>query len=96
MQTLPQKPDPNHIRRAIESCTGLVDFDPTKVFVVGDGANDIKAAHALKCRSVGVSYGFSDRATLESLNPSIIVDRFEDATKIIEEWMKTDLSKTIA
>jgi len=84
----PQKPDPNHILRAVDEFVRGAMLDPERTIVVGDGANDIIAAHELNCRSIAVTYGFSDAAVLSSFRPTAVVDTFDEVVKLIIDWIK--------
>ena len=52
------KPDPAPIFAAIE----LLGTEPGRVVFVGDGANDVHAAHAAGTCAVGAGYGFHPEA----------------------------------
>lgn len=52
------KPDPGPILTALE----LLGAGPEGVLFVGDGANDVEAAHAAGARAVGAGYGFHPEA----------------------------------
>ena len=58
---------------------------PETAFLLGDTPSDIEAARANGMRSVAVCNGQFDRNTLESENPDIIVDSFEDAEHLFNE-----------
>ena len=57
---------------------------PKGSVLLGDTPSDIEAAHANGMLSVAVCNGQFDRATLESENPDIIVDSFEDAEHLFD------------
>jgi phosphoglycolate phosphatase len=85
----PQKPDRLHVIRAINNASNITSAPADNVIIVGDGRNDILVAHTLKCRSIGVTYGFSERAQLEALRPTVVVDNFYQVTEVVTKWIRT-------
>lgn len=49
-------------------------FDPARAIMIGDRRFDIEAALANGTHSIGVTWGFGDRAELEEAGASLIVD----------------------
>lgn len=58
--------------------------NPTEAFLLGDTPSDIAAARANGMVSVAVCNGQFDRAMLETENPDMIVDSFEDAEHLFQ------------
>ncbi len=48
-------------------------LNPNNVYLVGDETRDIDAAHSAKIKSIAVSWGFNDLATLKSANPTFYI-----------------------
>ena len=53
------------------------------MWMIGDEARDIKASKKSGIKSIAVTWGFQDEATLRRLNPDFIVKTPEDILKII-------------
>ncbi len=68
--TLVHKPDPAPLRAAVLRAGGV----PTEAVYVGDAVVDIEAARAGDLSSVGVLWGASTRAELESAGADVVVD----------------------
>jgi len=68
-----QKPAPGHLQACLEG----FHLAPSRIVMVGDHANDIRAAHALGARAAGVRYGMSELGTAEA-EAEWVFDRFED------------------
>ena len=66
----PRKPDPTGILLACRT----LGVDPHDAVYVGDTPVDVRAAAAAGLRSVAVTWGFRDRATLEAAGPHHLVD----------------------
>jgi phosphoglycolate phosphatase-like HAD superfamily hydrolase len=58
--------------------------NPVNAFLLGDTPSDIEAARANSMTSVAVCNGQYDRLKLESEQPDIVVDSFEDAEHLFE------------
>jgi phosphoglycolate phosphatase len=65
------KPDPRHLRFAIEAAGGTA----THALMVGDSRPDIEAARAASVPSVAVSFGYSD-VPPEKLGADLVIDHF--------------------
>lgn len=68
---VPLKPDPAVVGEIL-ALTGTV---PERVLYVGDSGVDMETAAAAGVRSAGVTWGFRDRAELDSAGARHIVDR---------------------
>lgn len=69
-ETPARKPDPEHLRRALQGVT----VDPGQVVVVGDSPNDILAAKALGAVSVGCTYGLVAPGRIRGAKPDLLID----------------------
>ena len=58
--------------------------DKSGVIMIGDRKHDILGAKAVGLRSMGVLYGYGDRAELEEAGADIIAERVEDITRFFE------------
>ena len=67
-----RKPDPE----ALALCLAGLDVDPGEVAMVGDGINDVLAARALGCTSVGCAFGLTARARLLAADPDLVLESF--------------------
>ena len=68
---VPLKPDPQVVREILAD-TGVA---PQRVLYVGDSGVDMDTARAAGVRSVGVTWGFRDRAELQEHGANHLVDR---------------------
>ena len=75
-----RKPDP---RVAREICSKL-GVAPNRAVFVGDTAVDIETAHNAKMTSVGVTWGFRDRAELIDAGADHIIDKPDELLTIID------------
>ena len=62
--------------------TGL-DIAPADVVVIGDTPNDVEVARVGQARSVGVTTGHFDRASLEAAGADIVFDDFSDVATVL-------------
>ena len=67
---IPRKPDPASCRMLMEQ----LGVQPEEVLYVGDSQVDMQTAKAAGLTSVGVTWGFRDRALLEANGASYLVD----------------------
>lgn len=72
------KPDP---AGALE-ISDIFGLCPSEIMIVGDTKNDILTAKNGGFYSVGVTWGFRDRAELEASGADAIVDRCEDIPRL--------------
>lgn len=68
------KPSPAPVLFALDRLAA----DPGRATMVGDAPFDLRAGRAAGCASVGVTWGFFDRATLSAERPDAIVDRVDE------------------
>lgn len=66
-----RKPDPRHLAHVVEAAGG------GRAAMVGDNANDVKAAKGLGVPVVAVSYGYP-RMPVADLGADAVIDRFAD------------------
>lgn len=71
---IPRKPDPTGI---LTACA-VLGVSPSAAVYVGDTSVDMQAARAAGVRSVAVTWGFRDRASLEAAQPDHWATRPED------------------
>jgi pyrophosphatase PpaX len=64
------KPDPEPVHVAL----ARLERAPQDALLVGDSAHDVAAARAAGVQAIGVSWGVSDRATLERAGAERVVD----------------------
>jgi phosphoglycolate phosphatase len=65
-----RKPDPGHLAAAV---AGL-ELDPARVVMVGDSPNDVQAARAFGCVSVGCTYGLVPPEIVTAAGPDHVLD----------------------
>jgi phosphoglycolate phosphatase len=70
-----RKPDPAHLIGTVERAGGNI----ARTVMVGDSLNDFKVAENAGVPSIGVPFGYSD-VPIQSLNPTIIVEHFDELT----------------
>ncbi len=76
---VPLKPHPQIIREIIQ----ITSYTPDKILYVGDSGIDMQTAKAAGVESVGVTWGFRERAELEECGADHIVDRPQDILKFL-------------
>jgi len=59
------------------------DIAPADVVVIGDTPNDVEVAKVGRTRSVGVSTGHFDRASLEEAGADVVFDDFSDVAAVL-------------
>ena len=73
-----RKPDPRPLAAAIEA----VHSQPELAVMVGDSANDIDMAKALRVRSVAVSFGYP-RGPVAELGADKVIDDFSELRELL-------------
>lgn len=76
---VPLKPDP----AVVAEILGRTGVGREQVLYVGDSGVDMQTARAAGVRSVGVTWGFRDRAELEATGACHIVDRPEQIVGLL-------------
>lgn len=66
---------------------------PEEMLFVGDSQNDILAAQAAGCKSVGLTYGYNYNVPISESNPDYVCDDFADVLKIVEESEESEESE---
>jgi phosphoglycolate phosphatase len=76
-----KKPDPQPILDLIKSARA----DKSKTLMVGDSANDFKAASAAGVKCAAVLYGYSTPARIREFNPDYLIKEPSEIIKIPEQ-----------
>lgn len=76
---IPKKPDPAGVRRILEQ----FGETPEHCLYFGDTNTDMKTGLGAGLITVGVTWGFRDRAELESFHPQYVIDRPEEVFRRI-------------
>lgn len=74
------KPNPDSIFRI----TKILEVQPQKTVIIGDGISDILAAKASKIISCAVGYGFAKKEQLISYSPDIFISHLKELPCYIE------------
>lgn len=69
-----KKPHPEPLLLAADK----LSLTPGELLFVGDSRNDILAARAAGCYSVGLTYGYNYGEAIAHSNPDFVCDRFDD------------------
>ncbi|WP_313020178.1 phosphoglycolate phosphatase [Atlantibacter hermannii] len=69
-----KKPHPEPLLLVAEK----LGLTPGELLFVGDSRNDIQAAAAAGCRSVGLTYGYNYGEAIELSNPDVVFHHFKD------------------
>lgn len=72
------KPAPDMVLALLEK----MHLEADEALVVGDTTFDIEMGNSAGCRTVAVSYGNHTREKLQSVNPSFIIDSFDELLRI--------------
>ena len=75
-----RKPHAEHLTHAVS----LKNGNPSKVFMIGDGHNDVAVAKNANVPCIALSWGYS-RVPLETLNPELIIDSFAAIPAAIDD-----------
>lgn len=78
---VPLKPDP----AVVEEILRMTGVDRRAVLYVGDSGVDMQTAAAAGVHSVGVTWGFRDRAEIEACGAWRIVDRAEQIAALVQQ-----------
>ena len=73
------KPHPGMLLELMEE----LDLEPAQVLMVGDTSHDIQMATAAGIDSMAVTYGAHDVATLQAVEPTVMVDGVPE----MREWL---------
>jgi pyrophosphatase PpaX len=79
------KPSVEHLQTVLK----ILNTEPGKAIVVGDGINDMRCAHDLNGVAVGLSTGFSSPKALIAYGADYIITSLTDLPTLIEEVDKT-------
>lgn len=82
------KPRPEPLLAALEACGA----SPGESAMVGDGEPDMRAGRTAGVFTVGVTYGFRDRATLEAAGASAIIDAMSQLSATLDRPDQIDLA----
>ena len=77
----PSKPHPGMMLRACAE-TGI---DPARAVMIGDTTFDMELGVAAGAKTIGVTWGYHDRALLEASGANIIIEDYADLDAAIEE-----------
>lgn len=77
----PSKPHPGMMLRACAE-TGI---DPSRAVMIGDTTFDMELGVAAGAKTIGVTWGYHERALLEAAGAHIIIDDYADLDAAIEE-----------
>jgi len=77
---LPSKPAPDMVLVLLDR----MGLNPDEAIVVGDTTFDICMGNAAGCRTCAVTYGNHSREQLTELNPTWIVDDFQEVADVIQ------------
>ncbi len=75
-----KKPDPAPL---VFACNEL-GVSPTETVMVGDSANDVRAARAAGTAVICVSYGYNQDVDLATLGPDRVIDSFAQLAELVE------------
>lgn len=78
-EVVEKKPHPAALYLAL----GRLGLRANEVLFVGDSRNDIMAAQAAGCPSVGLTYGYNYGESIELSNPDCILQHFADLLPVI-------------
>ena len=67
---VPKKPDPAGVNRILEE----FGCKPEECLYFGDTNTDMQTGLNAKAHTVGVTWGFRDRAELEAFHPDFVID----------------------
>ncbi len=76
-----KKPDPAPL---IFACNEL-GVSPAETVMVGDSANDVRAARAAGIAVICVSYGYNQEVDLATLGPDRVIDSFAQLAELVEQ-----------
>lgn len=62
---------------------GKLGLRANELLFVGDSRNDIQAAQAAGCPSVGMTYGYNYGEAIAQSHPSVVLDRFADILSLV-------------
>ena len=74
-----KKPHPE----ALFNIMDTMELSPEQLLFVGDSRNDIQAAQAAGCLSVGLTYGYNYGEAITLSNPDVVCDSFSDLLPLL-------------
>lgn len=77
-----KKPHPDHILGTIERLQG----NPEKAVMIGDSANDIKAAQAANIPVIAVTFGYTAQPVTD-FSPDIVIDHYDELLPAVEKLL---------
>jgi len=78
---LTPKPAPDMVLTLLDR----MKLEKDDVLVVGDTTFDIEMGNRAGCRTVAVTYGNHSKEKLKSVNPTFMIDSFDELMKMIEQ-----------
>ncbi len=81
---VPRKPDPAGVFYTTET----LGVEPGECLYLGDTNTDMQTGKAAGMDTVGVTWGFRDRAELESFSPEYLVDDPREVIEIVKKNMR--------
>lgn len=75
-----RKPDPAHLRGVLDR----LGATPAQAVMVGDTANDVRAAQGCRMRSIVVAYGYGLQGALAS-GPDMVVNGLADLPRVLQD-----------
>jgi phosphoglycolate phosphatase len=75
-----KKPDPLPLQHLIEHC----QVEMADLLMVGDSKNDIQAAKAAGCRSLGLTYGYNYGEDIALSGPDFVADSLVTLVELIK------------
>ncbi len=83
---LARKPDPAPVWLALEglrACRPAAAITPARVIMIGDSANDVRAARGAGCAAWCVPYGYREGETIDALGADRVVDDLAHGARLI-------------
>ncbi len=73
----------------IQHIIATENIDPARTVMIGDRLHDVHGAAANGIKTIGVLWGFGDRAELEEAGAARIATRPDELPRLVEELLKT-------
>lgn len=67
------------------------DLDLASILMVGDAAADMRCGQAAGCPTAAAAWGYTDKATLQALRPTLMFDTPQDAQRQLQALMSAEV-----
>lgn len=84
-------PNPKPAPDMVQSFAADNGLDISCILMVGDAAADIRCGQAAGCPTAAAAWGYTDKATLQALRPTLVFDTPQDAQDQLQALLSSEV-----